>query len=72
MAVGGRLIGGDGTLGAVVWVENISASWRSASSCGSETGANSDAGCRCRSAAIRSFAASIAASTDNVVGMDER
>ena len=72
MVAGGRCIGGDGTLGAVVFVSNISASWRSASSCGLETGANGDAGYGCRSVAVRSLADSIAASTEDVVGMDER
>ena len=72
MDPGGRVISGDGTLGAVVLVSNISASWCSVSSCGSETEANGDAGCGCCSAAIRSFADSIATSNDNVVGMEER
>ena len=51
---------------------NIPASWRSVSSCGPETGANGDAGCGCQRAAVRSLADSIAASTEDVVGMDER
>ena len=65
-------IGGNGTFGVVVWAANIPSSWRSASSCRSETGVNGDAGCGCWSAAVNSFAASIAASADDVVGIDAR
>ena len=65
-------IGGDGTFGIVVWAANISASWCSASNWGFLMGANVDAGCGFWSAVVRSFAASIAASADNVVGMAER
>ena len=67
-----RDIDGNGTFGVVVWVANISVSWCSASSCGSETGVNGDAGCGCWSAAVKSFAASIAVSADDVVGIDTR
>ena len=41
---GVRDIGDDGNFRVVVWAANILASWRNASSCGSETGANGDAG----------------------------
>ena len=71
VTLGAGYIDGDGTFGVVVWVENISVSWRSASIWGFETGANGDAGCGCWSAAVKFFAASIAASVDNVVGMED-
>ena len=63
-------IGGDGTFGVVVWVAKISASWRSASNWVSLMWASSDAGCGCWRADVRSLAASMAASADNMVGME--
>ena len=61
VTLGVGCIDGNGTFGVVIWAENISASWRIASIWGLETGANGDAGCECWSAAVKSFAASIAA-----------
>ena len=44
VTLGVGCIVGNGTFGVVVWAENISASWRSASSWGFETEVNGDAG----------------------------
>ena len=65
-------ISGDGTFGVEVLTSNISASWRSASSCGSEMGAKGDAGWGCWRATMRSLADSIAASAEEVVGIAPR
>ena len=63
-------VGGDGSFGVVVWVAKISTSWRSASNWVSLTGASGDDGCGCWRKDVRSLAASMAASADDMVGME--
>ena len=63
---------GDGEGAVELWEQNISASWRRAASWASLMGANGVFGCGCCSAAVRSRAASMAASADDVAGMSYR
>ena len=63
---------GDGVGAVALWEQNISASWRRAASWASFMGANGVLGCGFCRAAVRSRAASMAASADDVVGMSYR
>ena len=63
---------GDGEGAVELWEQNISASWRRAASWASLMGVNGVLECGCCRAAVRSRAASMAASADDVEGMSYR
>ena len=69
ITLGDGCICGDGVGVVGIWDANISASWRRAVSWGSLIGANGVLGCGFWSAAVRSRAASMAGSVEEVDGM---
>ena len=70
--LGAAACGGDGDVAVALVLENISARCRSADSWASFIGANGVLGCGFFRAAVRSRAASMAASAEEVVGISYR
>ena len=68
-SVDGVRVGNPGGIVVDCWLAKISASWCRASRHVSLTGVRGDAGARCRRAAVRSWAAAIARSADDAVGI---